>query len=222
LHDPVLRRRLWPSPCSDGLGALDSPSIHFRWAHLFGACTIRVRYDLMAGSPPCVDPTRLRRPTETCTPRLPSARSPSPTLGMTTVVTGQFHRQDSHLLERQLASLHQNWNGSAGWERMRTHGPLPLMAAGRCHSHFHSCSVFPCSSFLVPQRLGSCRRTGWLPPISSRASRTSASSGRSRRCPRTCRGPCRRARASGEGSRRLPDSPSYPSDWRSARTCLRA
>jgi hypothetical protein len=94
-------------PLPEGLGALDTPGIHFRRASNFGAYTIRICYGLMACSPPGVDPTRLREPTETFTPRLPSVRSPCPMLGMTTMVTERFHRQDFHLQEHQLASLHQ-------------------------------------------------------------------------------------------------------------------
>jgi len=54
-----------------------------------------------------VDPTRRSEPLETFTSRLPAGWSPFPLLGITTVVTGRFHRQDFHLQERQLASLHQ-------------------------------------------------------------------------------------------------------------------
>ena len=40
-------------------------------------------------------------------PSLRSSRSPSSPSGITTVVPGHFHRQDFHLLERQLSSLHE-------------------------------------------------------------------------------------------------------------------
>jgi hypothetical protein len=44
---------------------------------------------------------------ETFTSRLPARWSPFAPLDMTTVATGRFHRQDFHLLEVQLASLHR-------------------------------------------------------------------------------------------------------------------
>jgi len=87
LHEPVLHRRLWPSPTEKRLGALDTPGIPFSRAVDFEACTVRFRYDLTTGSPPCVDPA-CRQPTGAFTPRLSPIRSPFTALGITTMVTG--------------------------------------------------------------------------------------------------------------------------------------
>jgi hypothetical protein len=86
--DPVLHRRRWPSPTGQRLGALDSPGIHFDRAVHFGAVRFAhlLRPDGLLA--PLVDPTCLRKPTGTFTPRLPPIRSPFSALGMTTVVTG--------------------------------------------------------------------------------------------------------------------------------------
>lgn len=53
---PVLRRRHWPSPPDDGLGALDSPTIRFWWGQ-FSGLPVRICYGLSSCSPPCADPT---------------------------------------------------------------------------------------------------------------------------------------------------------------------
>jgi hypothetical protein len=76
--------------------------------------------------PPLADPTRLSagwishcplsprvgaplpaKPTRAFTSELSTSRSPFPLSDMTTVASGHLHRQDFHLLERQLASLHR-------------------------------------------------------------------------------------------------------------------
>ena len=49
----------------------------------------------------------IARPPRAFTSRLPTARSPSPLLDMTTTATGLLCWRDSHPLEWQLASLHQ-------------------------------------------------------------------------------------------------------------------
>jgi hypothetical protein len=51
---------------------------------------------------------RYTRPPRAFTSRLPTDRSPSPLLDMTTTATGLLCWRDSHPLEWQLASLHQN------------------------------------------------------------------------------------------------------------------
>src|ERR1700730_18451224 len=50
---------------------------------------------------------RYARPSRSFTSSLPTDRSPSPLLGMTTTATGLLCRRDFHPLEWQLASLHQ-------------------------------------------------------------------------------------------------------------------
>jgi hypothetical protein len=84
-----LHRRHWPSTISHGFGTLDSPTIHFRWVHLFGATSSSLLQpvELFAsfGGPA----RALAQPTETSTSGLPTGRSPLPSPDMTTVATGQ-------------------------------------------------------------------------------------------------------------------------------------
>src|SRR6516225_6591812 len=54
---------------------------------------------------------RYARPPRAFTSRLPTDRSPSPLLDMTTTATGLLCWRDSHPLKWQLASLHQNRAG---------------------------------------------------------------------------------------------------------------
>ena len=86
---PVLGRQHWPSPSLNRLGTPKYPTIRFRWVLVFRGFTGSHRYDLSSGSPPWRIRPGISRPTEAFTPGLPSGRSPSPTPGITTVVTGQ-------------------------------------------------------------------------------------------------------------------------------------
>src|SRR5437588_6563507 len=86
---PVLGRQHWPSPSLNRLGTPKYPTIRFRWVLVFRGFTGSHRYDLSSGSPPWRIRPGISRPTEAFTPWLPSGRSPSPTPGITTVVTGQ-------------------------------------------------------------------------------------------------------------------------------------
>src|SRR6516164_1494587 len=98
----------WPSPRSERLGTPNPPAIRFARGTSFGASrfTHLLRpaklLALLYGSDRCT------RPPRAFTSRLSTARSPSTLLDMTTTATGLLCWQDSHPLEWQLASLHQN------------------------------------------------------------------------------------------------------------------
>ena len=101
----------WPSPSSEQLGTPDLPAIRFTRGPSFGAFWFThllrpVRLlALLYGS------DRYARPPRAFTSRLPTDRSPSPLLGITTTATGLLCWRDFHPLEWQLASLHQNHSG---------------------------------------------------------------------------------------------------------------
>ena len=101
----------WPSPSSEQLGTPDLPAIRFTRGPSFGAFWFThllrpVRLlALLYGS------DRYARPPRAFTSRLPTDRSPSPLLGITTTATGLLCWRDFHPLEWQLASLHQNRAG---------------------------------------------------------------------------------------------------------------
>src|SRR5580700_6384232 len=103
---PERRRRHWPSPNDHRLGTPDTPAIRSTRAVVFVASLVRFRYGLPGCSPPCTDRTGTPQPSGTFTSRLSTVRSPSPSLDMTTTVTGLLCWRDSHPLEWQLASLH--------------------------------------------------------------------------------------------------------------------
>src|SRR6202048_4341158 len=97
-----------PSPSSEQLGTPNPPAIRFTRGTSFGASRFThllrpVRLlALLYGS------DRYARPPRAFTSRLPTDRSPSPLLGITTAATGLLCWRDLHPLEWQLASLHQN------------------------------------------------------------------------------------------------------------------
>src|SRR5437667_8682108 len=96
-----------PSLSSEQLGTPNSPAIRFTRGTSFGASrfTRLLRparlLALLYGSDRCA------RPPRAFTSRLPTDRSPSPLLGITTAATGLLCWRDLHPLEWQLASLHQ-------------------------------------------------------------------------------------------------------------------
>src|SRR5947207_10451384 len=100
-----------PSLSSEQLGTPNSPAIRFTRGTSFGASrfTRLLRparlLALLYGS------DRYARPPRAFTSRLPTDRSPSPLLGITTTATGLLCWRDLHPLEWQLASLHQNRAG---------------------------------------------------------------------------------------------------------------
>src|SRR4051794_27875299 len=73
----------------------------------FEASLVRICYGLSGCSPPWTDLTEFPRPPGAFTSRLPTGRSPFPSLDMTTTASGLLCWRDFHPQERQLASLHQ-------------------------------------------------------------------------------------------------------------------
>src|SRR3954454_14783282 len=96
-----------PSPRSERLGTPNTPAIRFTRGPPFGASLVRICYGLSGCSPPWTDLTGFPRPPGAFTSRLPTGRSPSPPLDMTTTATGLLCWRDFHPQEWQLASLHQ-------------------------------------------------------------------------------------------------------------------
>src|SRR6266571_2392870 len=96
----------WPSPFDHQLGTPKTPAIRSTRVSHFVASLVRFRYGLPSCSPPCTDQTGTPQPSGTFTSRLSTDRSPSPSLDITTTVTGLLCWRDSHPLEWQLASLH--------------------------------------------------------------------------------------------------------------------
>src|SRR5947199_814636 len=78
-----------------------------RGARISGLPDSRICYGLPSCSPPLYGSDRYTRPPRAFTSRLPTDRSPSPLLDMTTTATGLLCWRDSHPLKWQLASLHQ-------------------------------------------------------------------------------------------------------------------
>jgi hypothetical protein len=78
-----------------------------RGAHISGLPDSRVCYGLPSCSPPLYGSDRCTRPPRAFTSRLPTDRSPSPLLDISTTATGLLCWRDSHPLDWQLASLHQ-------------------------------------------------------------------------------------------------------------------
>ena len=96
----------WPSPFDHRLGTPKTPAIRSTRASHFVASLVRFRYGLPGCSPPCTDRTGMSQPSGTFTSRLSTVWSPSPSLDITTTVTGLFCWRVLHPLEWQLASLH--------------------------------------------------------------------------------------------------------------------
>src|SRR6266496_3325513 len=82
-----------------------------RGARISGLPDSRICYGLPSCSPPLYGSDRCTRPPRAFTSRLPTDRSPSPLLDISTTATGLLCWRDSHPLEWQLASLHQNRTG---------------------------------------------------------------------------------------------------------------
>src|SRR3954466_9893090 len=84
----------------------------FHAGPVFEASLVRVCYGLSGCSPPWTDLTEFPRPPGAFTSRLPTGRSPFPSLDMTTTATGLLCWRDFHPQEWQLSSLHQILRGS--------------------------------------------------------------------------------------------------------------
>src|SRR3954447_19439449 len=97
-----------PSPRSERLGTPKTPAIRFTRDLVFEASLVRICYGLSGCSPPWTDLTEFPRPPGAFTSRLPTGRSPFPSLDMTTTASGLLCWRDFHPQEWQLASLHQS------------------------------------------------------------------------------------------------------------------
>ena len=98
----------WPSPRSEQLGTPDPPAIRFTRGTYFGASWFTHLLRPVRLLAPLYGSDWNAQPSGAFTSRLSTARSPSPLLDMTTTATGLLCWRDSHPLEWQLASLHQN------------------------------------------------------------------------------------------------------------------
>src|SRR5215204_3081061 len=96
-----------PSPRSERLGTPKTPAIRFTRDPVFEASLVRHCYGLSGCSPPWTDLTEFPQPPGAFTSRLPTGRSPFPSLDITTAATGLLCWRDFHPQEWQLASLHQ-------------------------------------------------------------------------------------------------------------------
>ena len=84
--------------------------IRFTWNPLSGSPGSLIRYNLLSCLPPLADLTRhstLPSRRRLLLPSFRPSRLPFSPSDISTVASGHLHRQDSHLLERQLASLHE-------------------------------------------------------------------------------------------------------------------
>src|ERR1700737_4917619 len=84
------------------------PAIRFTRGKYFGASRFTHLLRPAKLLAPLYGSDRHARPSRAFTSRLPTDRLPSPLLDMTTTATGLLCWRDSHPLEWQLASLHQN------------------------------------------------------------------------------------------------------------------
>src|SRR3954447_11529688 len=73
-----------PSPRSERLGTPNTPAIRFTRGPFFEASLVRHCYGLSGCSPPWTDLTGSPQPPGAFTSRLPTGRSPFPSLDMTT------------------------------------------------------------------------------------------------------------------------------------------
>src|SRR3954463_3675475 len=112
-----------PSPRSERLGTPNNPAIRFTRGTSFEASLVRVCYGLSGCSPPWTDLTGFPQSPGAFTSRLPTGRSPFPSLDMTTTATGLLCWRNFHPQEWQLASLH-----TRSQERL---GPLPAAVGDR-------------------------------------------------------------------------------------------
>src|SRR6266404_6240350 len=120
---------------------------------------------------------RCTRPPRAFTSRLPTDRSPSPLLDMTTTASGLLCWRDFHPLEWQLASLHQNRTG-------------PIRAYGLYGSFFvkgasrHFCRALLLHSFVQPAPRAFFHPDRTLPsPSRAAAVKDGASSAPPKACP---------------------------------------
>ena len=94
-----------------GLGTLDFPlESAFMWTCYFGVSRFAVSLRPAELLAPLADLTGPFPPTQQglLPPSFRPSRSPSSPSDISTVASGHLHRQDFHLLERKLASLHRH------------------------------------------------------------------------------------------------------------------
>src|SRR3954464_6719609 len=91
-----------PSPRSERLGTPKTPAIRFTRDLVFEASLVRICYGLSGFLSPWTDLTEFPRPPGAFTSRLPTGRSPFPSLDMTTTASGLLCWRDFHPQEWQL------------------------------------------------------------------------------------------------------------------------
>jgi hypothetical protein len=97
----------WSSPHPNRLDTPNTPAIRSTRGSNFAASLVYNCYGLSGCSPPLDGSDwETPQPPEAFTSRLPTGRSPFPSLDMTTTSIGLLCRRDLHPLEWQLASLH--------------------------------------------------------------------------------------------------------------------
>jgi hypothetical protein len=149
-----------------------------RGAHISGLPDSRICYGLPSCSPPLYGSDRCTRPPRAFTSRLPTDRSPSPLLDISTTATGLLCWRDSRPLEWQLASLHQtrmcrfpasgsSWKSLARGGADDTIRDLPAKNDSReeIRPRFHSCQF----SYPLSFRGQVCEAQGPLPCFPSTA-----------------------------------------------------
>src|SRR2546430_12659842 len=148
-----------------------------RGARISGLPDSRICYGLPSCSPPLYGSDRCTRPPRAFTSRLPTDRSPSPLPDISTTATGLLCWRDSHPLEWQLASLHQNRAG-------------PIRALGLYWAFFvkgasrHFCRALVLHSFVRPAPRAFFHPDRTLPSPSRAAAVTDgASSAPPKACP---------------------------------------
>src|SRR6516165_2782527 len=97
-----------PSPSSERLGTPNPPAIRFSRGEYFGASRFTHLLRPAKLLAPLYGSDRYGRPPRAFTSRLSTGQFPFLLLDMTTTATGLLCWRDSHPLEWQLASLHQN------------------------------------------------------------------------------------------------------------------
>src|SRR5215471_7078249 len=126
-----------PSPRSEQLGTPNPPAIRFTRGTYFGASRFTHLLRPAKLLAPLYGSDRYARPSGAFTSRLPTDRSPSPLLDMTTTATGLLCWRDFHPLKWQLASLHQNRTG--GFPAYGSH--LGCMTAIACRIRSSACDT---------------------------------------------------------------------------------
>ena len=167
----------WPSPRSERLGTPKYPAIRFTRGTHFVASLVRFRYGLPGCSLPFDGSDRSKSGHRELTLRLSTGRSPFLLLGITTTSTGLLRRRDSHPLEWQLASLHQN--RTCGFPAYGLYGAFFVKGASR-----HFCRPLSFHSFVRPAPRAFFRLDCIFPsPSRAAAVKDGASSGPPKVCP---------------------------------------